>query len=218
MVLFAAPKAATATSGRPIALVVGLALGLLAVGVTVLPIGHRVVRVVVGGAGYVGALLAFLWLAVPGTVYPWFGAGILLVSVVVLAEVLQPGRLRRVSSGALARSPITVEVRRRVRTAGPVLPEGERGLWDFRRDGDRAMAAMTTIANEMSGAMDKQTKRMNRHSRRMGRAAEHGVEVERAYALSESAAKDLNAHATRMEELEARLREQRVSMIQNYTD
>jgi hypothetical protein len=125
-------------------------------------------------------------------------------------------RGRRAVAALAAHSPITIQ--RRQRPIETVIPEGARGLWDFRRDGERAMKQLAAIAQEMARSMTKNTKQLQRHTRRLTRAGRRGVDVEGFYALTEAVARDMNRHATIMDNLEARQRRQSSLLIENYRD
>lgn len=123
-------------------------------------------------------------------------------------------RIRNAFSSVAARSPIAIRIERRTRSASL---EGERGLWDFKRDGDRAMQEVTVVMGEMTRAMQRATKKTHRNARRFVKATARGVDMEKAYSLGEKSAKDINAHAAKMEKLEARFRKARTTMLENYT-
>jgi hypothetical protein len=145
-----------------------------------------------------------------------------LVVFVIVAVFLEWGprlrigsRLREAWGRAAAHLPYTVTIRRR----HPVMvPEGEPGLWDFRRDAERAMIAMTATSQEMGQSIERAGKRVGVHTRRMVKAAQRRIGVEGVYKLAEASAKDINDHAVKMEELEGRFREQEASMAKNFTD
>ena len=147
---------------------------------------------------------------------PALGASIVVAIIVELWPRLELSRrLHSALSALAARSPIEVRIQRR---PAPVVREGERGLWDFRRDGERAMNAMNDILTEMAREIAKAGKRLQRHTRRMSRATARGVNMERGYELAEQAAKEIERHAARMERSEVRYREQTGTMIRNFAD
>jgi hypothetical protein len=113
------------------------------------------------------------------------------------------------------RSPV---VRKHPPPTKPQPASGPRGLWDFRRDADRAITTMTTILKKMAAEMNRSTKLNVKHARRMATAAQAAPSVEKSYKLASQTAADINRHAGVMEEFEAAYRKARVSMTQNYTD
>jgi hypothetical protein len=89
-----------------------------------------------------GALGLFLW---AGYQWPfWVLLGVIVVAVLTPLSVFRWRVVERVA----AHSPVKIVRVHREPTA-PV-PMGERGLCDFRRDGDRALGTMTALLNKMS--------------------------------------------------------------------
>ncbi len=124
-------------------------------------------------------------------------------------------RLRFLVSRIAERSPIIITIQRRP-PATP-LPPGERGLWDFLRDSERAMTQMNLILGEMTRSMQKAGQRAERYGGRMNRAAARHYDVERAYPIGERSAKAIREHAAHMESLEVRLRQEREQVIRDRT-
>jgi hypothetical protein len=149
----------------------------------------------------VPALAAFLIVALLVELWPRLHVGV---------------RVHGAASWAMDRSPVLVDVRRR--PSATVPPQGERGWLDFRRDGERAAKDVSVVVEEMTKAMERQSKQTNHHARRADRAARRNYSAERIYRLTEAAAKDMNSHAARMEGLEQRYRTAQLGMIQNLTD
>ena len=141
----------------------------------------------------VGGLAALYWLATSPTVSQW---------------------VRSAWSGLASRSPIIVRVERRTR---PTAPPGERGYWDFKRDGERALAAMVKVLDAMTAEGERNTKKTIRNTKRLKAAARRrNLSTKKAYALHERTAKDIDSYAARMERLEERYRKERVRMIENF--
>jgi hypothetical protein len=164
-----------------------------------------------------GVLLAalglFAWAGLQGPIY--------YVAVIVAAAILIPWliwgrRPRRAWAAFVAWLPFTIQRKRRQEVV--TGPPGERGLWDFRRDGDRAMELMTALLLEMTASMEGHSKKLGRHGRRMDRQSRRNPSVERAYKLSERSASDIERHAVTMDSLETRYREATADMIQNFKD
>lgn len=151
-----------------------------------------------------------------GLLLPALGVFVVVALVLEFWPWLRP-RLARLLRVAMARSPIIVEIRVR-RRPKDTFPEGERGIWDFRRDGDRAMAAMSSLMQEMTVGTMKSSKEVARHARRMGKLVAGPFTSEQMHKRGQKAGRDIERHAVAMEGLETRYREQRESMIQNYAD
>lgn len=143
------------------------------------------------------------------------GAVAFLGCVVVIADVFG-SRIGSAFSVLAKKSPVSVRVERRRRTPAVQLPPGQRGLLDFRRDGERARDAATEILQRMGEEMDKYTKAVSRHTRRMEKANKGGPTVEHVYKLTEAYAKDIDSYAVRTERLEALFRVERVRMVENF--
>jgi hypothetical protein len=163
-----------------------------------------IVGLVLAGAGIVAPFLApIVWAAAI------WGVALLLI----LGSVVK-------WSGLLDRLPFELRsplVKKRGRTPKPQPPVAPRGLWDYRRDADRAAALVNKTMEEMSVEMGRQTKRSTAHAKRMGTAAKGSVSVERAYELAAKAAADINKHAAAMERLEANHRSASNAMAQNFS-
>ena len=140
--------------------------------------------------------------------------GLLVVLLAVVVPWLIWGRYpTRTRAASLARSPIIV-----TRRAPASTPQaGERGILDFRRHAERSAYAMNDVLIKVGDETARQGKRMQRHTRRLERAKEKGVGIDKLYRLSERAARDLNSHAADLDRLETRLRKERETMITNTT-
>jgi hypothetical protein len=93
-----------------------------------------------------------------------------------------------------------------------------RGMWDFRRDGDRASRKTNQILLEMGREVNRSTERTVANGKRMQDAAQRNLSVEAAYKLGSEAARDIGRHAVAMERLEVPYREALSSMTRNYMD
>jgi hypothetical protein len=117
---------------------------------------------------------------------------------------------------------LPIEFRSPIIRKGPPKPRpvlAPRGMWDFRRDGDRAMNTMTATLKRIVVAMQRSTKRVNRHAKRMNAAAaKPNPSVEKGYKLGKAAAADMTRHAKTMEGLEATYRTARIVMTENFLE
>jgi hypothetical protein len=158
----------------------------------------------------IAAVGCFVWAWARGPAYCAF--------LVVLAAIVVPWLVwspRAAGTRAWAKSliPFTVEIRRR--SAVPI-PQTERGLLDFKLDGERAMQAATMVLRKMAKAMGQSIKKIRRDTRRMERAREREISTRHAYSLTRRAARHIDRHATTMEALEAEYRAASESMIANF--
>jgi hypothetical protein len=132
----------------------------------------------------------FVWAGLRGPIY--YAA--IIAAVAFLVPWLVWSRPARRTRGALlARSPIVVSRRPEVVAS---VPQGERGLLDFRMDSERSAADMLTILGEMTKLTARQGKRMERRTRRLVRLQRSGsTETAKLVRQSDKTARDLNEHA-----------------------
>lgn len=175
--------------------------------------------------GLIALVTGFLIAAVAASVNPhhlarilWIGAiGTFVALVVVLVADWKRAQIRRALLVLVARFPIAIRIERRRRVPRPAnATPAERGLWDFRRDGERARDAMTAILGEQFKLDTQYSKMVERHTKRMVKANEKGSAIEHVYELGQDYAKDVDSHTEKAERLEARFRTERIRMIDNF--
>src|SRR6266699_1287857 len=164
-----------------------------------------IVGLILGGIGIVAPFVgALAW-----AVVLWTLAALLIFRSLLSWEPLRNGLPWEFRSPIVQKRPVI--------KPNPVVL-GERGLWDFRRVGDRAMGEMNTLLLRLGREMDRGNKRVMAHAQRMAAAAKRKPDVEESYKLSAKAGADIEKYAKTLQGVVDRYHKARVDMIQNYSD